>query len=169
MIDELREFAEHLERYRAVTLQTLDMVDDSELSWRPHSDMMSLGQQFVHIAQGEDFLVHALFYGERDEARVRLPKQVDSTDEVRAFFEEVRTRTRASLEEIEATGLSFLVGDPPATRLSRLWGLVEHEVHHKAQIALYLRLLGKVPPFFNEVLEPGSRPDVEYREKLGGV
>lgn len=169
MIDELREFAEHLERFRAVTLQTLDMVDDAELSWRPHPEMMSLGQQFVHIAQGEDLLVHALFHGEWDEERARLPRQVGSTEEVRAFFEEVRPRTRACLEELDATGLSFLVGDPPATRSSRLWSLLEHEIHHKAQIALYLRLLGKVPPFFAEVLEPGSRPDVDYREKLGGV
>src|SRR2546425_12783504 len=29
-----------------------------------------------------------------------------------------------------------------------LWFVLEHEIHHKAQLALYLREMGKVPPFF---------------------
>ena len=49
-----------------------------------------------------------------------------------------------------------------------LWLLVEHEVHHKAQIAVYLRQMGMTPPFFAVPLENGARPDIEARERLGG-
>ena len=55
------------------------------------------------------------------------------------------------------------------TRRWWLWLLVEHEVHHKAQIALYLRQMGKTPPYFAAALEGGTRPDVEMMEKLGGL
>ena len=41
-----------------------------------------------------------------------------------------------------------------------LWYLVEHEVHHKAQLALYLREIGVVPPFFALAFPPGIRPDI---------
>jgi uncharacterized damage-inducible protein DinB len=58
--------------------------------------------------------------------------------------------------------------DPGNTRRWWLWLLVEHEVHHKAQIAVYLRQMGKTPPFFAAALEAGARPDVEMTEKLGG-
>jgi uncharacterized damage-inducible protein DinB len=46
--------------------------------------------------------------------------------------------------------------------------LVEHEVHHKAQVAVYLREMGKTPPYFAAALENGARPDIEMREKFGG-
>lgn len=169
VIKELHEYWEHLERYRAVTLQMLDMVEESDLPWRPLPAMMTLGQQFLHIAQGEDFMIHGLFHGEWDQDRARLPKQVLDIDELRARFDGIRTSTQVALNGLDVDELSGPVGQPPATRSSRLWALLEHEVHHKAQIAIYFRMMGKVPPFFAEPLEPGSRPDEVLREKLGGV
>ncbi len=35
MRTELEDLREHLERYRAVTLQVLDLVTDEQLAWRP--------------------------------------------------------------------------------------------------------------------------------------
>ncbi len=60
MISELKDLCEHLERFRAVTLQVLDIVADDELSWRPDDDSFSCGQQLMHIAQAEDFYAHGL-------------------------------------------------------------------------------------------------------------
>lgn len=169
MTAELIEFMEHLERYRAVTLQSLDLVDDVDLQWRPHPEMMTLGQQFLHIAQSEDFGTRAIFHGEWDRNRLRLPKDVTSTADLLSALENTRAQIRAALEGLDAPGLSRMVGQPPTALSSWLWSLLEHEVHHKAQIAMYLRLMGKTPPFFAAPLEDGSRPDVEAREKFGGV
>ena len=169
MIVELREYWDHLERYRTVTFQLLDLVSEPDLSWRPVSAMMTLGQQFLHIAQGEDFMIHGLFRDEWSEERCRLPREVVGIPKLRSFFESIRMFTRASLEDVDTGWLSQIVGDPPATYGSRLWAMLEHEVHHKAQIAMYLRLMEKEPPYFAEPLKPGFRPDVVYREKLGGI
>ncbi len=43
--------------------------------------------------------------------------------------------------------------------LLRRSGALEHEVHHKAQIGLYLFHLGIEAPFFAYPLPPGVRPD----------
>ena len=51
---------------------------------------------------------------------------------------------------------------------SGLWFILEHELHHKGQIWLYLRLMGITPPFYAMPLPPGERPDVAAREALGG-
>ena len=169
MIDELNDYWEHLERYRAVTLQMLDQVEEPDLDWRPLPEMMNLGQQFVHIVRGEDFMIHGLFESDWDLDRCRLPKHVRGIGELRATFEDARARTQEELGVLDAPGLSETVGEPPSTRASRLWALLEHEVHHAAQISLYLRMLGKVPPFFGAPLERGSRPDVALREQFGGV
>jgi uncharacterized damage-inducible protein DinB len=169
MIDELNDYWEHFERYRAVTLQMLEQAAESDLDWRPVPEMMNLGQQFVHIAQAEDLMIRGLFDDDWDLERCRLPKHVRGVDELRATFEDAHTRTWQELESLDASGLFETAGEPPSSKLSRLWALLEHEVHHAAQISLYLRMLGEVPPYFGEPLEPGSRPDVALREQFGGV
>jgi uncharacterized damage-inducible protein DinB len=52
---------------------------------------------------------------------------------------------------------------------SWLWYVLEHEMHHKAQIAEYMRAQLMTPPFFAMVLPEGQRPDIEARTNLGGV
>ena len=50
-----------------------------------------------------------------------------------------------------------------------LWFILEHEIHHKAQLAEYLRAMGHVPPYFAMVLPLGERPDLKARADLGGL
>jgi uncharacterized damage-inducible protein DinB len=52
---------------------------------------------------------------------------------------------------------------------SWLWFVLEHEQHHKAQLAEYMRQMGLVPPFFALVIPDGQRPDIEARANLGGL
>jgi uncharacterized damage-inducible protein DinB len=47
------------------------------------------------------------------------------------------------------------------TRCSWLWFVLKHEIHHKAQLAYFLRMLGFEPPFFALALPPGVRRDRE--------
>lgn len=168
-IDDLRE---HLERYRAVTLQSLDLVTDEDLGWRPGSDHYTLGQQFLHIAQSEDLQIQGLLNGDWDYERGRFPAGELKLDELRALLKETRERTMVALNELDERRLGEPTahgrGEPIQTLRWWLWLQVEHEVHHKAQIAVYLRQMGKTPPFFAAALEPGVRPDVEMREKMGG-
>jgi uncharacterized damage-inducible protein DinB len=169
---ELDDLREHLERYRAVTLQALDLLTDDDLRWRPGSDHYTLGQQFLHIAQSEDFQIQAHLNGDWDYERARFPARELKVDELRAFLNETRDRTMAALSELDEKRLSEPLdhgkGQPIQTLRWWLWLLVEHEVHHKAQVAVYLRQMGKTPPYFAAALENGARPDIEMREKFGG-
>jgi len=169
---ELDDLREHLERYRAVTLQCLDLVTDQDLGWRPGSDHYTLGQQFLHIAQSEDFQIQAHLFGVWDYERARFPARELTVDELRTLLNETRERTMAALKALDEGRLGEPVdhgeGRPVQTLRWWLWLLIEHEVHHKAQIAVYLRQMGKTPPYFAAALEGGARPDVEMREKFGG-
>ena len=171
-MSELDDLREHLGRYRAVTLQCLDLVADEDLGWRPGPGHLTLGQQFLHIAQAEDFQIQGQLFGDWNYDRARFPGHELGVEELRKLLNEARSRTLAALadwddgrlyEPVEQRG-----SDPPRTQRWWLWLLVEHEVHHKAQIAVYLRQMGKTPPYFAAALEGGARPDVEMREKLGG-
>ncbi len=171
-MSELDDLREHLERYRAVTLQCLDLLADEDLGWRPGPDLYTLGQQFLHIAQAEDFQVQGVLFADWDYERGRFPSNAMSVEDLRELLSATRSHTVAALDELHEGRLDELVklpsGEGAQTLRWWLWLLVGHEVHHKAQIAVYLRQMGKTPPYFAAALEGGARPDVEMREKLGG-
>lgn len=161
------------ERVRAVTLQFLDALTDDELGWRPSPEAMTCAQQLLHIAQNEDFHERGLFAGEWNRELLRFPLPMPSKETLGAYFREVRERTSARFAALTVSDLDAPCDHPNAPPgLPLRWWLtllLEHEVHHKGQLAVYFRLMGKVAPFFAMPLEAGQRPDIQARRDLGGV
>ena len=172
MIRELEDFSEHLIRFRAVTLQALESSGPEDLSWRPGPDHYSLGQLFLHIAQAEDFHIRGQFQGDWDTELIRFPDPLPTKAEILRYHEEVRERTLEALDGLTPNELDRPVelgpDQPDLTLRSWLWFVLEHEIHHKGQIATYLRQMGKTSPFFATPLPKGERPDAVLRQELGG-
>lgn len=169
---ELEVIREHWERFRAVTVQFLDLLSEEDLSWRPGPEAFSCGQQLLHIALTEDYYFCGVFGGEWwEKARLRLPKVTPGTDELRRYFAEVRERTGVHLASLSPADLDRPTPFPngPADLPLRwwLWFILEHEVHHKAQLSVYCRQMGKTAPFFASPLPPGERPDMRISAELG--
>lgn len=162
--DEINVLREHLVRYRGVTVQTLDMVPEEKLPWYPAIAQFSFAQQFYHIAQVEEFYARGLFDGDWDLNRIGEPKERLTQPMLRRKLEETRQFTLSKLDRLEAGKLEASVSVPHVPvewpLRSWLWYLVEHEIHHKAQLAVYLRQIGLTPPFFAFALPPGVRPDI---------
>ena len=174
MHTELLNLREHQDRYRAVTLQTIDAIpDDAALGWRPTPDAFSLGQQLVHIAQTEDYYTRGLFANEWRPDLLRFTDAPLTRADIRRYFENVRAAFIARLDVMPASeldaGRDAPTAPPGVTMRWWLWFLLEHEIHHKAQAAVYLRQMGLVAPFYALPLPPGERPDIASRAALGGV
>jgi uncharacterized damage-inducible protein DinB len=174
MHTELSNLREHLDRYRAVTLQTIDAApDDAALDWRPTPESFSLGQQLAHIAQTEDYYTRGLFEGEWRPELLRFDTAPRGRAAVRTYFGQVRTRFAAHLDAMSATDLDAPRDAPDAppglTLRWWLWFVLEHEIHHKAQAAVYLRQMGLTAPFYALPLVLGERPDIAVRASMGGV
>lgn len=174
MHSELSNFREHSDRYRAVTLLTLDTVPDhAALDWRPTPESFSLGQQLVHIAQAEDYHMRGLFDGEWRKALLRLDAAPRGKAAIRAYFEEVRARSTKKLDALTEQDLDAGRDSPNAppgiTLRWWLWFLLEHEIHHKAQAAVYLRMMGLTAPYYAMPMGLAVRPDIPGRDALGGV
>jgi uncharacterized damage-inducible protein DinB len=88
------------------------------------------------------------------------------------FCRRVRAFTRDHLAQLAPEELGAIVSIPGSpiehSLRSWLWFIAEHEIHHKAQISVYLRQMGRTPPFYAMPLEPGERPDIGARQELGG-
>lgn len=173
MPDEASDLRAHLDRVRSVTLQYLDRLSPEQLAWRPGPDVFSCGQHLLHIAQAEEYYARGLFEGRWEPDLLRLPRTPPSPAGLRARFAAARERTASHLASLPPHRLAAVVDVPGApaqwTLRSWLWFLVEHETHHKAQLAVYLRQMGLVAPFYALPLPAGERPDIEARRQLGGV
>jgi hypothetical protein len=51
---EVTVLCEHFERFRGVTLQTLEMVPEETLAWRPGESLRSFAGHFFNVARAED-------------------------------------------------------------------------------------------------------------------
>jgi uncharacterized damage-inducible protein DinB len=160
---ELADLREHLKRYRDVTLQTLEFVPDDKLGWAPGEGLRTFAGQFMHVAQAEDFYSHGFFTGEYDFSRLKPPAEPVTGDLLRQRLSDAHAFTDERLASLAAGKLDEVMEVPNVpvawTLRSWLWYLVEHEIHHKAQLALYLRQVGITPPFFAFVFPRGVRPD----------
>ena len=170
MLSELDNIREHWTRYRGVTLEHLNLLSEGEMAWRPQPELFSCGQQLVHILQTEQYYSHGWFDGEWDATRLHFPSVMPAIAQLRADFESTRARTLERFDTLTSATLDDVMRVPHAPDLPLrwwLWFVLEHEVHHKAQLSIYLRQLGKVPPYFAMVLP--DRPDIRIRAEWGGV
>ena len=171
MLTELANLREHWTRYREVTLQHLELLSEEEMHWRPQPELFTCGQHVIHILGTEQYYFHGLFKGEWDAARLHFPATFPSKPALKKEFAAIRARTLQAFDALTDVNLGDIMQVPnaPVELPLRwwLWFILEHEIHHKAQLALYLRQLGKVPPFFAMVLP--DRPDIRIRDEWGGV
>ncbi|MBI1853592.1 MAG: DinB family protein [Planctomycetes bacterium] len=164
MPTEVSMLREHLERYRGVTLQTLEFTPADKLGWRPTADLRSVSDTFLHIAQVEDFYTRGLFAKDWDFTRVAKASRTHTHAELRDHLATTRAFTLEHLAILDSARFDARVEVPQVPVPWRLgdwlWYLVEHEVHHKAQLSALLRQFGVTPPFFAMAFPKGVRPDV---------
>lgn len=149
-------------QYRPYLLEALDQFPEAQLDYKPRPEMLTARQVVIHIAEAERAWIHAVIDGGVEEEWVS--PAADAADGWRTVIE---ATDRAALHDMlerwhEPTQrwLERRVGDLARVVHRRLpdgsersytvhWILdhvQEHEIHHRAQLNLYLRLLGMEPP-----------------------
>ncbi len=158
--DEISVFREHYQRFRGVTLQTLKLVPADKFEWRSHERRRTIGQEFMHIAEVEHYYITGMLDGVWE---FDPPDPYCTSDSVEFRLAMERERTLERLYELDNHKMNRLVDVPNIPvqwpLRSWLWYVVEHEIHHRSQIAHCLRLLNIRPSFWGYVFPHGFRPD----------
>jgi uncharacterized damage-inducible protein DinB len=147
----LQEFNDEAEKTRT----TLERVPADKKDFAPHAKSMKLGQLAPHVAQLADFGVTVLTMPGLDfGAGSFIPLQFDSADQLVKAFDDGAAKVCAALEKLndsawnEPWKLSFNgapIVEGPRFQAYRAMFL-NHLVHHRAQLGVYLRLTGKPVP-----------------------
>lgn len=142
----------------ATTRRVLERVPDEHLSWRPHARSYTLGQLAGHIPNVLVLLRMAAESDELDLASVpSAGADPGSREEILRAFDQNAAAVTAAMERLREPALGdtwrmrhgdrVLVQQP---RLAVLRGMgINHLIHHRAQLSVYLRLLDvPLPPMY---------------------
>jgi uncharacterized damage-inducible protein DinB len=132
----------------ASTLKILERVPADKLEWKPHEKSMSLGQLAWHIATIPGRIVKMLEKGEFDLAGAR-PGPPDggagAAEEFKRNLEIIRERIKQFDEESIRAPFTLRKGEQVLQSMPKVAVLrtifLNHSIHHRGQLAVYLRLL----------------------------
>ena len=139
-----------LERELAVTRKVLAAIPSDRLDWKPHAKSMSLGQLAIHVATLPEWLTQTLAQDALDFASApRPPKAVASAAELLKLFDDRVAALRQAVAGFDPAAWDApwilrngaqVITTQPRSKVYRVWDL-NHMIHHRAQLCVYLRLL----------------------------
>jgi uncharacterized damage-inducible protein DinB len=144
-------------------------VPDDKFSWKPHEKSMSLGGLATHLANIPSWTKETFSRTELDiappgEAEQRLEEKKSAAEVLEAFDQNVssaRAALEAATDEEWQEKWSLLMGGKTIFTLPRtavMRGFVmNHLIHHRAQLGVYLRLLDvPVPSIYGPSADEGG-------------
>ena len=145
-------FLEYLGKVRQRTIALIRVVPPDALDWSYMPGKFTVGDQIRHIATIERYLYAETVAGRKSAYRGCGKGLADGYEQVLALFDELH---RQSLEIFGRLGDEDLQRKciTPGGAEILVWKwlrlMVEHEIHHRGELYIYLNLLGvKTPPMF---------------------
>jgi uncharacterized damage-inducible protein DinB len=130
-----------------------------KLDFKPCADLMTFGATARHILDAGYGLSGLLLAGQEDlstpqfrENIGKLVAELPKTEDAAALAKELRSAMERRASELAAKPAEFYAGEiirmdgQRVTRLEMLQLIKEHELTHRQQLFMYLRLNGVVPP-----------------------
>jgi uncharacterized damage-inducible protein DinB len=153
----------------ASTRRTLERIPEDKLTWKPHEKSMLLGRLAGHLAELPGFGITALTTDSFDLASARTanfkPLVAESQKHVVEVFDKNVAKARAAIaatsDEAWGKNWKLVLGERKIfngpRRLAIRSMLMNHIIHHRAQLGVYLRLNGvPVPSIYGPSADEGK-------------
>ncbi len=150
-------FLKQKEAIRGRTLQVAAMIRPENLGWRSEGGALSLGEMLRHIWVSEEGVRRVALEGNFAYYETRIPNGLrailgkpGTLEEELRNLERVHKETLAAVQEFPLEGWEeerVHAGLGFRRKIGViLMGINEHEIHHRAQLMTYLRMLGTPVP-----------------------
>lgn len=137
-----------LQHEAATTRKILERVPADKFDWKPHEKSMAMGRLATHVADMFSWFPGTLERDEIDFANGYEEPKPATTEELVALLDKNAAAARGSLQKMEDAGFmkewTLRNGEQVLLQLPKiavLRGMVmNHIVHHRGQLSVYLRL-----------------------------
>jgi uncharacterized damage-inducible protein DinB len=156
-------FLKNKEVVRRRTREVVSLLRPEHFDWRPVEGALSVGQMLRHLWVSEQGVRRVALVGDFSYYETRIPQglfailgtprtlEEEVADLERTHAETLRQVATCSQELFEVERVHEGFGFRRKVYVVLL-GIIEHEIHHRAQLMTYLRMLG------TPVAEPIARP-----------
>lgn len=156
MMNVVESFIAELQHEAATTRKMLERVPQDKLTWKPHEKSRTLGEVASHIAHLPGVFIATLAREEFDRNEYQ-PGTTGSTAGIVATFDRNIAAAFATLPTLTMEQLlgtwrykygERVIFEMPRLAVLRAMGL-NHLIHHRGQLSVYLRLLNvPLPPVY---------------------
>ncbi len=139
-----------LQQEGIATRKILAKVPIDKKDWKPHEKSMSLGSLARHVAEIFGWPKETITMDELDFAKSDFtPKVLNSNEELLALFDKCLAKAKEILEATSDEEIAkpwtmrngeIIYFTMPKAQVMRTW-VLNHSVHHRAQLGVYLRML----------------------------
>jgi uncharacterized damage-inducible protein DinB len=148
MIQTIASFISYFESVRRRTLRYIRVIPPEQLEWAPKPGEFTCGDIVRHIGAAEAMFVGVVvdgrwhYAGHASETPVELSEAIRSLDDSHS----VAMQRLGEVPDDVLFQLRPSLDGPPIAAWRWQMAMVEHEVHHRSQLAVYLTLLDVTPP-----------------------
>jgi len=172
-ITHIESFLKYFENIRTRTERVLDRVPVEHADWRPEPAAFSFCDIIRHLGAIERWMFAENVSGRPSRYPGHGPELAHGLDDARAYLRTMHAQAMSILAQLTEEDLRRPCTTPGgATLPSWKWlrAMVEHEIHHRGQVYLMLRLLGiDTPPLYgltSEEVRARSVPPELPRERV---
>jgi uncharacterized damage-inducible protein DinB len=159
-VHDIDSFLKYFDTIRERTLRVVRAVPDEKLEWRHAEGVFSVGDLARHIAAVERNTFAENVLGGPSRYAGCGVELADGKEAVLAYMERMHAETVALLKPLTREDLDRKGTSPqgvPVTAWKLLRAMIEHEVHHRGEIYVYLALMGVERPPLYGTTEPELR------------
>ena len=153
-----------VDREMRLTRRVLEAVPEEKFAWKPTEKSMTLQRMAHHVAQIPEWVTHTLAHDELDFATMPPPQIPATKAELLALFDKNVAEMKGTIATFDIARMSGtwtirqgpqVITSQPRLLCYRVW-CMNHLVHHRGQLTMFLRLLGVAVPavYFNSADYP---------------
>ncbi len=148
----LHQLADNFVMFSGITERYFELLSDEDLNWKPRDDMRTVRDLVVHLLEGIQLTCTCVKKGEiKNEDQEAITKELQgyTVAQLVAYSKKMRklhvdTVKNASDADLQKIIHVFYGEFPWATMLGFTY---DEHLHHRGQLSVYLRLMGKELPF----------------------
>jgi uncharacterized damage-inducible protein DinB len=163
-----REFLDYYEKVRRRTLKVIACIPPEKFDWACREGKFTFADIIRHLAAIERYMYAENVQGKPSRYPGHGKELADGRENVLRFFDSTHQQSMDIFSRLSDSDLDGKCVTPGGASIS-VWKwlrtMIEHEIHHRAQIYVYLGLLGiATPPIYGLTSE-----EVRERSEENGV
>lgn len=148
----LASFLDYYDKIRARTNKLITLVPPGEIEWTYLPGKFTIGDLIRHIGAIERYMYAETVAGRPSSYRGCGRDLADGYENVVSYFNELHSRSLEIFRTLKDEDLKRKCMTPGNVEIATskwLRAMIEHEIHHRGQLYIYLSMLGiKTPPIF---------------------